>query len=536
MNVEFGDWASSSISGSTPNTTTISRNVVADSTAPQTANISPASGCSGTSGNNGWYRSTVACSATASDANGGLPVAGFTFGPPSLGTGVRTAAGTTEFKGEAVGGKGTGVSGCSSSWCSATGSQYPVSGTYTVPEGETLLSARATDAVGNGPTATPATTTIRADATNPTSSITLCSSPDGTNSWYISTPTCTLAGTDGLSGIDKIEASTSPSGPWSTVASGTITSSYGPASANGGYSPPEGENTLYAKTTDVAGNSQTASQTMNIDLTNPTTAPTITASPAASLTGAAASAPAQFSFSESAESAAYPGRSGRTFQCKMDNGAWAACGSASTNSDSKSYASGDLGSVGYHTFQVRRVDPAGRQGPSSSYTWCADPTDSDSDGVGNMCDDTINATPGAAASCSDSGASSRPGNRDCASSLTVYAPKPQDSAGSAVNSTWNLQGQGAALARDGGTCSAPAGSSTPVSNCTLGSALQLSLNSGTSFFTLGSSPTALLSNQSNDSSARAGRVLSLDYRQPLSWSDENGVYSRLVTYTITTSP
>jgi hypothetical protein len=290
----------------------------------------------------------------------------------------------------------------------------------------------------------------------------------------------------------------------------------------------DGTYSFQVKQLDDLNNESPASETTwAVDTEAPSGTPTLTSTPAENTLSSSAS----FSFSETGE--ATPGRD---FQCKLNNGSWEVCGSVGTNTGTKSYTGL---TPGYNSFQVRRRDWVANAGPATtSYVWCGDPLDSDSDGIGNMCDDSINAVFGSSPNISDGALDSRPGNRTGSSSITVFTPKPLDSSGQAINTTWNLSGTSAALLRtdNSGVCTAPFGQSETVQNCTLASGLQVSTNSGQSFSTLGTSPTTLLANQNNDSSARAGRQVSLDYRQPVSWNDQAGTYARSVTYSIATSP
>jgi hypothetical protein len=113
-----------------------------------------------------------------------------------------------------------------------------------------------------------------------------------------------------------------------------------------------GSHTFQVHQTDTAGNTgPNATFTWSIDLTAPA-APSITAHPSEP----ASSTSASFSFT---------GEGGATFQCQLDGGGFAACGSPET------YTS--LSEIS-HTFQVRQTDGAGNMGLAASYTWTIDTT------------------------------------------------------------------------------------------------------------------------------------------------------------------
>jgi hypothetical protein len=115
----------------------------------------------------------------------------------------------------------------------------------------------------------------------------------------------------------------------------------------------DGPHTFAVRATDAAGNvSSPASYTWSIDtVPRDTTAPetTIASAPAAATTSTSAS----FVFSAS--------ESGSSFECKLDEGAWAACVSPRELSGLE---------PGAYSFQVRAIDAAGNVDQSpASYAW-----------------------------------------------------------------------------------------------------------------------------------------------------------------------
>jgi hypothetical protein len=131
------------------------------------------------------------------------------------------------------------------------------------------------------------------------------------------------------------------------------------------YTPGDGSHTFAVRATDSAGNVDPTETTRSwtIDSTPPVT--TILTHPNSPTT----SPNAGFDFSSSEPNS--------TFQCKLDSGAWEACGSP------KIYTSLFPGS---HTFQVQASDALGNTDPSpDSFTWTIDQTAPDS---------TINSGPG----------------------------------------------------------------------------------------------------------------------------------------------
>jgi hypothetical protein len=119
----------------------------------------------------------------------------------------------------------------------------------------------------------------------------------------------------------------------------------------------DGTHTYVARATDAAGNTSTDSgaRTVTVDTVAPQT--TITAQPSSPTNQTSAG------FGFGADEA------GSTFQCKLDNAAFAACASP------KDYAGL---AEGAHTFEVRAMDLAGNSdGSPAAYTWTVDLTPPD---------------------------------------------------------------------------------------------------------------------------------------------------------------
>jgi hypothetical protein len=123
----------------------------------------------------------------------------------------------------------------------------------------------------------------------------------------------------------------------------------------GSYTSPvalgSGAHTFYVTVADAAGNQATASRAFTVDTTPPDTV-ILTGEPARTnhTTGT-------FTFSSEA---------GTTFQCRLDQGAFAAC--------STPHTTGTL-PEGFHTFEVRAVDAAGNADPTpAAWTWFVDLT------------------------------------------------------------------------------------------------------------------------------------------------------------------
>jgi len=108
----------------------------------------------------------------------------------------------------------------------------------------------------------------------------------------------------------------------------------------------EGEHAFAVRARDEAGNEATARRTWTVDTTAPRTA--ISAGPASPTTDTGAT------FAFAADEA------GTTFQCQVDDGAFASC---STPHGVTGLAPGD------HTFRVRAADAAGNVGPSARHAW-----------------------------------------------------------------------------------------------------------------------------------------------------------------------
>jgi glycosidase len=115
----------------------------------------------------------------------------------------------------------------------------------------------------------------------------------------------------------------------------------------------EGSHTFVVKATDPAGNTDNTppSYTWTVD----TTAPTVSLSGYPS--ALSQSSTASFSFS--------PSEAVTTFECSLDNAAFAICSSPISYSGLKN---------GNHSFRVRVTDLAGNTGQSASYSWTVDAT------------------------------------------------------------------------------------------------------------------------------------------------------------------
>jgi large repetitive protein len=111
-----------------------------------------------------------------------------------------------------------------------------------------------------------------------------------------------------------------------------------------------GDHVFAVEATDLSGNQGSASFDWTIDLVPPTVA--ITGTPSSLTNNPSPS----FTFTAN--------EAGSTFQCKLDDGAFAACASPQAYSGLASNA---------HTFTVRSIDPAGNVSPApASYTWTVD--------------------------------------------------------------------------------------------------------------------------------------------------------------------
>lgn len=163
----------------------------------------------GTAGQNGWYRSAVSASPSASDATSGLATLD-----------ARLDNG---------------------SWRTA----FPIS----IGEGVHTLDSRASDKAGNQ---TSRSQSVKVDVTPP--SLTAIIPPvNGQNGWYVSTPALKVTGTDALSGLTSAQLKIN-NGAWI---------------ANEGAVTTEGTHTITFQTTDVAGNITTQTANLKVDLQGP---------------------------------------------------------------------------------------------------------------------------------------------------------------------------------------------------------------------------------------------------------------------------
>jgi hypothetical protein len=204
----------------------------------------------------------------------------------------------------------------------------------TLAEGSHTLDVRATDPVGNADS-TPATHTWVVDLTAPQTAIvsapaTSTNATTASFSFTASEPGSTFAcRLDGAA--------------WSAC---TSPRSYGALG--------EGLHAFEVRATDAAGNTDgsPASHSWAVDTSAPDT--TITAAPSSPTSSTLAS----FSFAA--------GEGGATFECRLDGGGWAACGSPT------SY--GGL-AEGAHLFEVRAVDGVGNADPTpAAHAWTVDLT------------------------------------------------------------------------------------------------------------------------------------------------------------------
>jgi large repetitive protein len=126
---------------------------------------------------------------------------------------------------------------------------------------------------------------------------------------------------------------------------------FAPCSSPQGYSDlAAGDHVFAVEATDLSGNQGSASFDWTIDLVPPTVA--ITGTPSSLTNNPSPS----FTFTAN--------EAGSTFQCKLDDGAFAACSSPQAYSGLASSA---------HTFTVRSIDLAGNVSPApASYTWTVD--------------------------------------------------------------------------------------------------------------------------------------------------------------------
>ena len=194
--------------------------IVTVTTGPDTTPPVTTYSISGTAGADGWYRSSVLVALTANDASG----VASTFYRVDGG-------GWTEYS-----------------------VPFPVSG-----EGTHTIEYNSTDTVGNGEATH--TASVKIDTVAPTTTTSYTGTLSG--SWYTSAVTVTLAATDATSGVAavsyRLDAAlwTEYTAPFSISAEGTHALEY--------------------NATDVAGNIETTqTDTLNIDVTGPTTTATLT--------------------------------------------------------------------------------------------------------------------------------------------------------------------------------------------------------------------------------------------------------------------
>jgi hypothetical protein len=190
-------------------------------------------------------------------------------------------------------------------------------------EGEHTFAVRATDPAGNTDE-TPASRTFTVDTVAP-GDTEITAGPSGpTND---STPTFEFTAEDGSTFQCRVDG-----GAFASCTSPHTTTALA-----------DGEHTFEVRAKDGAGNidGSPASRTFTVDTIPPDT--TITAGP----TGTSTDTTPTFSFSSPDASA--------TFECRVDNAAFAACTSPHTTAALSS---------GAHTFAVRAVDPAGNTDPT----------------------------------------------------------------------------------------------------------------------------------------------------------------------------
>ena len=209
-------------------------------------------------------------------------------------------------------------------------------------QGNHTFDVRAIDAAGNVD-ATPASYTWRVDTVNPDTTIDtkpVANSGSATGNF-------TFSGTDPSgSGVASYECRLD-SGAWAACTSPKAFTSLA-----------DGNHTVDVRTVDTAGNKDTtpASYTWRVDTTAPDT--TIDTKPASN----SGSATGNFTFSGTDPS----GSGVASYECRLDNGAWAACTSP------KAFTGLTQGN---HTVDVRAIDTAGNvDATPASYTWRVDTT------------------------------------------------------------------------------------------------------------------------------------------------------------------
>ncbi len=245
------------------------------------------------------------------------------------------------FTGTDAGGSGVASYECridNGAWAACTSAK-----SYTgLAQGNHTFDVRAIDAAGNTD-ATPATYTWRVDTVDPTT--TLLTNPAANSS--STTGAFTFSGADaGGSGVASYECRLD-NGSWSACTS--------PKSYTG---LADGSHTVDIRAVDAAGNKDAtpSSYTWTVDTAAPNTS--ITSQPAANTTSTSASL--GFTGTDAGGSGV------ASYECRLDNGAWAAC------TTPKSYTGLAQGN---HTFDVRAIDAAGNTDATpATYTWRVDTT------------------------------------------------------------------------------------------------------------------------------------------------------------------
>jgi len=190
--------------------------VITATPAPDTTSPVTTISLSGTLGNQGWYKSDVTITLSATDDMSGVNKIEYSFD-------------------------------------NAVWTTYVTSLTLTA-EGTTTVYYKSTDNAGNIEAVN--VRAVKVDKSSPTTTINL-SRVLGNGDWYTSTVTITLSASDGVSGVAKTEYSFD-NVVWTIyLSSFTITS--------------EGTSLVYCRSTDSAGNAETVkTQTVKIDKTRPT--------------------------------------------------------------------------------------------------------------------------------------------------------------------------------------------------------------------------------------------------------------------------
>jgi subtilisin len=209
----------------------------------------------------------------------------------------------------------------SGAWASCTSPQVPSA----LADGQHTFAVRATDASGNTD-ATPATRTFSVDATAPDTELT--SGPSGPT--RESTPSFGFSSADGSA---RFECRVN-SGGWSPC-----------SSPHGVAALPDGAHTFSVRAIDAAGNADAtpAARAFTVD----TMAPSATLSGGPS--GPTNDATPTFTLSS--------GETGAAFECRLDAGAWAACGSPHTTT---------ILADGQHGLELRATDAAGNVGGATA--------------------------------------------------------------------------------------------------------------------------------------------------------------------------